>query len=313
MQQNVCYGLVQNHKLEEIERAALSEVAFIIGNGALPNAVFRSFKLKSSISVGGGVNVVSRPRSDNRKKALQLWLKSGRQMKLVDIARELGVSDVLIRKWKYLDKWDEIPAKRPRGAPRGNKNAVGNRGGGAPKGNQNALKHGLCRKLLPDEMQDLMKEVENLDPLDMLWHGVELAYAKMLWAQRIMFVQGKNDTTRELKRVKEGGKLSEREWELQFAWDKEAAQLKAFALINRELRSAIRQFLAMAPEDDERRAKIELMRAQVEKVKAETEEINRKNAANDLDEASDDGFIEALRGKASEVWGADGEPNDEEA
>ena len=222
-------------------------------------------------SAGGGVDVVARPRSDNRTKALKLWLKSGRQMKLVDIANELGVSDVLIRKWKFQDKWDEIPAKRPRGAPPGNKNAKGNRGGGAPKGNQNALKHGLYRKLLPDELQDLMKEVENLDPLDMLWHGVELAYAKMLWAQRIMFVQGKNDTTRELKRVKEGGKLSEREWELQFAWDKEAAQLKAFATINKELRSAIKQFLAAAPENDERRAKLELMQAQIEKVKTEVE------------------------------------------
>ena len=216
---------------------------------------------------------MARQRSTNRALALKMWLKSGRQMKLKDIAAELGVSDVQVRQWKYLDKWDEIPAKRPRGAPPGNKNAKGNRGGGAPKGNQNALKHGLYRKLLPDELQDLMKEVENLDPLDMLWHGVELAYAKMLWAQRIMFVQGKNDTTRELKRIKEGGKLSEREWELQFAWDKEAAQLKAFATINKELRSAIKQFLAAAPENDERRAKLELMQAQVEKVRAEVESV----------------------------------------
>jgi len=31
---------------------------------------------------------------------------------------------------------------RKRGAPKGNKNAVGNRGGGAPYGNKNAWKHG---------------------------------------------------------------------------------------------------------------------------------------------------------------------------
>jgi len=223
------------------------------------------------------VNVVSRPRSDNRKKALQLWLKSGRTMKLVDIANELGVSDVLIRKWKFQDKWDEIPAKRPRGAPKGNQNAKGNRGGGAPKGNQNALKHGLYRKLLPDELRDLMKEVENLDPLDMLWHGVELAYAKMLWAQRIMFVRSKDDLTKEIKREKfmpgKFGNGTEEEYELQFAWDKEAAQLKAFATINKELRSAIKQFLVAAPENDERRAKLELMQAQVEKVRAEVESV----------------------------------------
>jgi len=109
----------------------------------------------------------------------------------------------------------------------------------------------------------------------------------MLWAQRIMFVQGKNDTTRELKRVKEGGKLSEREWELQFAWDKEAAQLKAFALINRELRSAIRQFLAMAPEDDERRAKIELMRAQAEKIRSGLEKPEAGDAMKQITALAD--------------------------
>jgi uncharacterized protein YjcR len=228
----------------------------------------------SNSNIGGGVNVVARERSTNRKKALQLWLKSGRQMKLVDIASELGVSDVLVRKWKFQDKWDEIPAKRPRGAPKGNQNAKGNKGGGAPPGNTNAMKHGLYRKLLPDELQDLMKEVENLDPLDMLWHGVELAYAKMLWAQRIMFVQSKDDLTKVLKREKfmpgKFGDGTEEEYELQFAWDKEASQLKAFATINKELRSAIKQFLSAAPENDERRAKLELMQAQIEKVRTET-------------------------------------------
>ncbi len=216
------------------------------------------------------MNVVARERSTNRKKALQLWLKSGRQMKLVDIASELGVSDVLVRKWKFQDKWDEIPAKRPRGAPKGNKNAKGNKGGGAPPGNTNAMKHGLYRKLLPDELRDLMKEVENLDPLDMLWHGVELAYAKMLWAQRIMFVENKQDETKVIKKKKPGMFGLEQEWEYQHAWDKEASQLKAFATINKELRSAIKQFLLAAPENDERRAKLELMQAQIEKVRTET-------------------------------------------
>lgn len=32
---------------------------------------------------------------------------------------------------------------KKRGAPFGNKNAIGNKGGGAPLGNENAVKHGL--------------------------------------------------------------------------------------------------------------------------------------------------------------------------
>lgn len=257
-----------------------------------------------------GCDVVARQRSTNRDKALKLWMKSGRTAKLKDIAVELGISDTLIRKWKFLDKWDEIPAKRPRGAQPGNQNAVGNKGGGAPHGNANAMKHGLYRKMLPNEMQELLKEVENLDPLDMLWQGVELAFAKMLWAQRIMFVRDKDDLTKEIKKTKEieqqGFSMSETEWNIQFAWDKEASQLKAFSTISKELRSAIRQFLTLAPENDERRLKLELMQAQVEKVKVETATA-KKNAGGDTEGTADDGFMEALKGKASEVWADDGE------
>ena len=250
------------------------------------------------------MDVVARQRSTNRALALKMWLKSGRQMKLKDIAAELGVSDVQVRQWKYLDKWDEIPAKRPRGAPKGNKNAKGNKGGGAPKGNKNALKHGLYSKFLPDdpEYQELLEIASDMDPLDILWQGVMLAYTKLIWAQRIMFVKSKEDMTRVLKRVKEGGKFSEQEWELQFAWDKQANEIKAFAIASRELRSAIKQFLDMAPEHDERRAKLALMEAQIEKIRAET-----KAKEGSADDMPDDGFIEALQGKAAEVW------NDDEA
>jgi len=68
-------------------------------------------------------------------------------MKLKDIAAALSIPDNKVRKWKTLDNWDaELKGSAPlegkgsaprRGAPKGNKNAVGNRGG-APPGNQNA-------------------------------------------------------------------------------------------------------------------------------------------------------------------------------
>jgi uncharacterized protein YjcR len=76
-----------------------------------------------------------------------MWLESGGTMKLKDIAAALSIPDNKVRKWKTLDNWDaELKGSAPlegkgsaprRGAPKGNKNAVGNRGG-APPGNQNA-------------------------------------------------------------------------------------------------------------------------------------------------------------------------------
>ncbi|WP_135552090.1 phage terminase small subunit [Paenibacillus cymbidii] len=228
---------------------------------------------------------MSRPRSNNRAAALQIWLKSGRTKKLYEIGDELGVSDVLIRKWKFLDKWDEIPAKRPRGAQKGNKNAVGNNGG-APQGNQNGLKHGLYSKFMPqnEEFQELLRMAQEMDPLDMMWFSVEVAFSKMMWAHRITFVSDKDDMTKVLKRTKDSDTTTEREYELQHANDKQATDIKTFAVASRELRSAIREFLSAAPDNDERRAKLEYMQLQAEKTKAEIAKIkgdSNKNEAED--------------------------------
>lgn len=90
-----------------------------------------------------------RERSPDRDKAKKIWLGSNGKMKLKGLAAELGLGETLIRKWKSQDKWDASlignvtnEAKgnvtKRIGAPKGNKNAVGNKGG-APRGSKNAL------------------------------------------------------------------------------------------------------------------------------------------------------------------------------
>lgn len=90
---------------------------------------------------------MARERSPERDKTRQMWLKSGGTMKLKDIAAALFVGENKVRKWKSIDHWEEelkgnvptvskgsVPIEMKgnvpyRGAPKGNKNAVGNRGG----------------------------------------------------------------------------------------------------------------------------------------------------------------------------------------
>lgn len=152
-------------------------------------------------------------RSDERKRAEKMYLESGGKKKLVDIAAELQLPDLKIRKWKSLDKWDsklllhdsppemERSTGKPKGkkverstkkkpatialnatgtpkktgkkigAPKGNKNAVGNRGNPDPR--RNALKHGVYAdpfwgclmdgedaivEQTPTELEDLYRE-----------------------------------------------------------------------------------------------------------------------------------------------------------
>lgn len=50
---------------------------------------------------------MARQRSPARDESKKLYLDSKGTIKLVDIAAQLGLTDVKIRKWKNLDKWDE--------------------------------------------------------------------------------------------------------------------------------------------------------------------------------------------------------------
>ena len=48
-----------------------------------------------------------RQRSPKRDLAYQLWLESKKKKKLKEIAQEIGVSEVQVRRWKNLDKWND--------------------------------------------------------------------------------------------------------------------------------------------------------------------------------------------------------------
>ena len=94
-----------------------------------------------------------RARSPNRDKAFELWLESGKNRTLKEIAQELGVSESQVRKWKNLDKWDEAQALPNVTKSIGNAaESKGNvtieektpkRKRGGQKGNQNRYEHGL--------------------------------------------------------------------------------------------------------------------------------------------------------------------------
>lgn len=188
--------------------------------------------------------------------------------------------------WSTSMKDAEFSKKKP-GAPKGNKNAlnnrggakksnrnaIGNSGGSVPMRNGNAVSHGLYRKYLPQELYDLKEELEeaiNNDPLSILWESVMLQHAQIIHAQRIMFVRNKEDMTKELrkKRLTESG--FEEEWEIQFAWDKQASFLTAQSKALSTLPALIRDFDRLANIDDERRAKLEFIQVQIDKIKSTT-------------------------------------------
>ena len=209
-----------------------------------------------------------RARSPKRDEAYKIWLDSGGKKKLKDIASDLGVSETQIRKWKNLDKWNGNVTnqskgnvtKRKRGGQPGNHNATG------PPGNKNAEKYGFFSKYLPEETVSIIQEMPT-DPLDILWHEIQIAYAAIIRAQQIMYVKDKSDKTIEKVEKKDGNVIGER-WEVQQAWDKHANFLKAQARAMSDLRGSIRQYDELLHKrwdlaTDEQKARIEALRAKV--------------------------------------------------
>lgn len=186
-------------------------------------------------------------------------------MKLVEIANQLDLPEGTVRRWKCTHKWDNERSekkgersKRKRGGQPGNHNATG------PPGNKNAEKYGFFSKYLPDETREIFYAIEDADPLDLLWHQIQIAYAAIIRAQRIAYVKDQQDKTVEKVEEKSGNVIGGR-WEVQQAWDKQSNFLKAQARAQGELRSMIKQYDEMLHKNwdlatEEQKTRIEAMK-----------------------------------------------------
>ncbi|EHB50106.1 phage terminase small subunit [Paenibacillus lactis] len=237
---------------------------------------------------------MARARDPNRDRAKEIWLEHGGDITNRQIAEMLDVNEKKVAVWKQRDGWNVVQQteenvvqqkKNPKGgAPPGNKNAVGNKGGAAPKGNSNAVTHGFFRKFLPERTLEIMEQIAERSPIDMIWDQIMIQYTAIISAQQIMFVESKDEMIKELKKrkyeivdtsTKETTSfeqvVTEEEYEFQFSWDRHATFLTAQSRAMAELRSSIKQFIDMANEDDERRLKLKQMQLNIDKTKADVE------------------------------------------
>ena len=213
--------------------------------------------------------------------------------RLVEIASQLNPPEGTVRRWKCTHKWEnersdkksERSPKRKRGAQPGNKNSSG-----GPPGNKKAEKYGFFSKYLPEETREIFSAIDQADPLDLLWHQIQLAYAAIIRAQRIAYVKDQQDKTIEKIEEKEGNVIGEK-WEVQQAWDKQSNFLKAQARAQGELRSMIKQYDEMLHKNweaasEEQRVRIAQMKAQTERLSVDPTDGDEDGVEiiNDADE-----------------------------
>lgn len=222
-------------------------------------------------------------KTPNNELAYQDYLKG---MKYKEIAEKYGVTINTVKSWKTRYKWSKdgkksVHTKTGKVCTQkfrlGNQNAAGH---GAPEGNKNAEKYGFFSKYLPDETREIFSAIEEADPLDLLWHQIQLAYAAIIRAQKIAYVKDQEDKTEE----KTGNFDNGDTYMVQQAWDKQNEFLKAQARAQGEFRSLIKQYDEMLHKNwdmatEEQKARIEMMK---QKSNVQQEEEDGVTIINDV-------------------------------
>lgn len=240
-----------------------------------------------------------RQRSPNRDQAFEIFKKHNGNIENRRIAEMLDISEKTVGGWKCKDKWseqlngvlqtDKRSTPKHKGGQPGNKNATG------PPGNKHAEKFGFFSKYLPPETKEIFDAVQDADPIDLLWHQIQIQYAAIVRAQRIMYVEDQEDSTKVTSMESAGSEA----YMVQMAWDKQASFLQAQSRAMKTLQSLFKQYDELLKSDlatEEQKARIDRLKAEIAKVEAE----NKERAGTE--HPGDDGFLEALNGSAAEDW-----------
>jgi uncharacterized protein YjcR len=112
-------------------------------------------------------------------------------------------------------------------------------------------------------------EEANADPLEILWAQIITLWTAIIRSQKIMFVSDKNDITKELKKTTVGDKMDSQEYEIQFAWDKQANFLNAQSRAMTTLSNMIKRYDDMLHANwemttEEQRLRVDKLRVQID-------------------------------------------------
>lgn len=138
---------------------------------------------------------------------------------------------------------------------------------GAPKKNKNAEKHGLFSKYLPEESMEIMDAIEDEETIELLWDNIKIQYAAIIRAQKIMYVEDKNEIIKVI--TKETPDVTE--YEYQMAWDRYEKFLTSQSRAMTILAQMISKYEELA--NSEQRLKAEKLKAEIEKIKGTGAEI----------------------------------------
>ncbi|WP_047013821.1 phage terminase small subunit [Paenibacillus sp. IHB B 3415] len=300
---------------------------------------------------------MARERSPERDKAKQVWLESGGTIKLKNIAAAFSIPDSKVRKWKTMDSWEdelkgsvlpefkgsapiEVKGSAPlRGAPKGNKNAVGNRGGappgnqnakgnsggaGGPIGNKKAVTTGEHETIWLDTLTETEQQLIDQVDTDPIIQANESLYLLTIRERRMMqriksLMDVLSETERnvlyELKAIKEVATIHDEKTGITKKIPHSRNEMMESKIEEkgfRKLDDIVKLEEALTRIQDKKIRAIELKnrltddekRIRIETMEYELQMLRGGGGKEDFE---DDGFIDALKGMAAGVWSDDGE------
>lgn len=188
-------------------------------------------------------------------------------MSLADIAKKFDIPAGTVRGWKSKEHWNAGTSERSAAKPA---RVTKPKPGTAPfkPKNQDAVIHGLFARYLPGETRDIVDQMQDRKPIDILYDQIQLAYAAILRAQQLMYVRDQQDITT-TKVGESDGLTSSEKWEVQLPWDKHASFLNAQDKAQASLNNMIKQYEEMSHYElaaEEQRARIDQIKAATDKM-----------------------------------------------
>lgn len=259
---------------------------------------------------------MARERSPNRDKAFELFKKANGAIMNREIAEQLEISEKTVGGWKSKDKWLDklngvlqsnerstpLVSSETRGAPPGNRNAKGNKGGRPAKQNKNAVvtseHESIFLEFMTDDEKDLYQTIDT-DPFFVLNEDVKmLRFRQTRMLRRVQDAErGLNESERQVLKELRGrkkiieslrGKVKVNVDELVTTEIKEVSTRKiddilriedALTRVSGQLTRAIKQLNDLSVS----KVRLELMEAQINYTRAQTTKalINKDGDEND--------------------------------
>lgn len=250
---------------------------------------------------------MARAPDERIKQAKAMYLKG---VKLVEIASQLNLPEGTVRRWKSTHKWESERSDKKsershkKGPPKGNKNAVGNKGGSAPENNKNAVKTGEFETLFFDALEDDEKQLISMIQLDkekLLLQEIQLLTVReRRMLKRIEDIKQaaasqKEEEAAGMTAVKYKSGTEKDKWTELTEYTGALGQIQsvedALTRVQARKQKAIDSLHRYGYDD----ARLEL-----EVMKVELEALKRDPSDQDIE---DDGFMDAMNSGAAEIWG----------